>query len=388
MTYDQAAEEARKAKWDADAAETAAKKAAREEAEASSAAAIARREAVAEKDAAAARREQVAALIPDFSKVERGELKVAGDEPTAGTPVAGRALQRAAELVKQEVIATTGADDWSVLITSDADLAGSDAAYWSTLTGLERLETWAKSVLDTTASVAGASVAAEGKSLAVPIAAALAAAVPGALSLLSAHRTVTTGKVTIDDVTAAAAVAGVLKGRNAKRKVFHDTIRPLPSSGVILSKVDALYELRQQLTERKVTLDSLKQTGGTEASDEVVAAIGLVGKVSDSIEELLGKLVTVPDGATRSPLAAAILREGLHNGTFKYVLFVKAQSASGMQLVNDKPLWAKDTFAVLAAASISWMLVDGAGGDILDANVTTGTAQAEGKIGDTFQLLP
>jgi hypothetical protein len=384
MTYDKAAEEARKAKWDADAAETAAKKAAREEAEASSAAAVARREAVAEKDAAAARREQVAALIPDFGKVERGELKVGGDEPTAGTPVAGRALQRAAELVKQEVIATTGSDDWSVLITNDADLAGSDAAYWSTLKALERLETWAQSVLDTTANIGAAG---EGFAF-IPIAAALAAAVPGALSLLSAHRTVTTGKITIDDVTAAAAVAGVLKGRNAKRKVFHDTIRPLPGSGVILSKVDGLYELRRQLIERKVTLESLKQTGGTEPPDELVGAIALVGKVSDTIEELLGKLLTVPDGATRSPLAGAVLREGLHNGTFKYVLFVKAQSASGMQLVNDKPLWAKDTFAVLAAASISWMLVDAAGGDVLDANVTTGTAQAKGKIGGTFELVP
>jgi hypothetical protein len=385
MTYDKAAEEARKAKWDADAAETAAKKAAREEAEASSAAAAVRREAVAEKDAAAARREQVAALIPDFSKVERGELKVGGDEPTAGTPVAGRALQKAAELVKTKVVAATGADDWSLLITSDGDLAGSDAAYHSTLAGLERLRTWAQSVLDTTKN-AGADPGVEVVPVPVVVAA-LAAAVPGILSLLSAHRTVTSGKVTIDDVTAAAAVAGVLKGGNPKRKVFHDTIRPLPSGGEISSKVDKLYELRQLLIERKVTLESRKRTDGTEPSEALIEAIGLVGKVSDSIEEVLGKLVAIPDGTTRSPLAAAILREGLHKGTFKYVLFVKAQSASGLQLVNDKPLWAKDTFAVLAAASISWILIDAAGGDILDANVATGTAQAKGKIGETFELV-
>jgi hypothetical protein len=386
MTYDKAAEEARKAKWDADAAETAAKKAAREEAEASSAAAAARREAIAEKDAAAARREQVAALIPDFSKIERGELKVAGDEPTAGTPVAGRALQQAAELVKKEVIETTGTDDWSVLITSDADLAGSDAAYHSTLAGLTRLETWARSVLNSTADV-GAVAAGEGVPVA-PIAGAVAAAVPGLLSLLSAHRTVTSGKVTIDDITAAAAVAGVLKGGNTKRKVFHDTIRPLPSGGEISTKVDGLYQLRSQLIERKVTLESRKPADGTDPSDDLTAAIALVAKVSESIEESLGKLVAVPDGATRSPLAAAILREGLHKGAINYVLFVKAQSASGLQLVNDKPLWAKDTFAVIAAASISWILVDAAGGDVLDANVTTGTAQATGKVGERFQFAP
>jgi hypothetical protein len=385
MTYDKAAEEARKAKWDADAAETAAKKAAREEAEASSAAAVARREAIAEKDAATAQREQVAALIPDFSKIERGELKLAGDEPTAGSPVAGRALQKAAELVKEQVVDTTGADDWSVLITSDADLAGSDAAYHSTLAGLNRLETWAQSVLTSTENI-GTPAAGEGLPLA-PIAGAVAAAVPGLLSLLSAHRTVTSGKVTIDDITAAAAVAGVLKGGNSKRTVFHDTIRPLPSGGEISTKVDGLYLLRSQLIERKVTLESRTPAGGTDPSEELTAAIALVAKVSESIEESLGKLVAVPDGATRSPLAAAILREALHKGAIKYILFVKAQSASGLQLVDDKPLWRDDKFAVLAAASISWMLVDAAGGDVLDANVTTGTAQATGKIGDRFEFL-
>jgi hypothetical protein len=383
MPYDKATEEARKAKWEADAAETAAKKAAREEAEASSPAAAARREAIAEKNAAAARREQVASLIPAFSKVERGELKVGGDQPTAGTTVAGRALQNAAKLVKAEVIDQIGADEWTLLITSDGDIAGSDAAYHSTLAALKRLETWAQAVLD----LPEPSVApVEAILPMVAVASAVAAAVPGILSLLSAHRTVTTGKVTIDDVTAAAAVAGVLKSGNSNGTVFHDAIRPLPSGGEISSEVDSLYALRQQLIERKVKLESRKPTAGTEPSEELIAAIALVGKVSDSIEELLEKLVTVPEEATRSPLAAAILREGLHNGAFQYVLFVKAQSASGMQLVNDKPLWWKDTFAVLAAASISWMLVDATGGDILRANVVTGTAQAKGKIGDSFEL--
>ena len=85
-------------------------------------------------------------------------------------------------------------------------------------------------------------------------------------------------------------------------------------------------------------------------------------------------------------MAAAILREGLHDGTIKYVLFVKSQSASGAQLVNDKPLWLDDKFSVLAAASISWVLVDPASGEVLDADVTTGTAQANGKIGETFEF--
>jgi hypothetical protein len=384
-TYDKAAEEARKAKADADAAETAAEKARREEDEASSPAAVARREVVAEKDAAAARREQLTALVPDLTKVERGSLDLVKDgQPTAGTAVAGRALQNAAELIKREVIDQTGADGWSLLITSDGDLAASDAAYQSTVAALDRVTTWADAVLKST------DVGADLKTEALPgigvVAAAAAQAVPGILSLLSAHRTITTGPVTITDLAASAAVAGVLKGRNAKRTIFHDSVRLLPS-GEISTKVDTLYTRRQELIERKALLESRKPTAaGNSPSEELASAIGLVASVSDNIGELLGDLTTVPTGATRSPLAAAILREGLHDGTFQYVLLVKAESASGMQLVNDRPLLMDDKFAVLAAASISWVLLEAKSGGVLDAGVTTGTAQARGVIGNTFAL--
>ena len=309
---------------------------------------------------------------------------MSGDEPTAGTPVAGRALQNAAEKVKASVVDILGADDWSLLITSDTDLAGSDAAYRSTLADLKRLEEWASQVLSETESVAAVPHD-ELAPLALPILGAIAGAIPGVVSLLSSHRTVTTGKLSIDDVAASAALAGVLKGRNPKRKVFLDSVRLLPTGGEISQKVDALSESRRRLTERKIVLEA-KPKDGTDV-EQLTAAIALVAKVSEAIDATLGTLMTVPEGATRSPLAAAILREGLHDGTFKHVLFVKAQSASGMQLVNDKPLWLDDTFAVLAAASISWILVGTADGDVLDSEVTTGTARAEGTIGRTFQMV-
>ena len=379
--YDKAVEEARKAKFDADAAEVAAKKAAREEAEASTPAAVARREATAEKDAAAARREQISALVPDFSKIDRGSLAVTGDEPTAGTSVGGRALQKAAELVKEQVVQIAGADDWSVLVTSDGDLAGSDAAYHSTVASLKRLRTWARSVLAATEPPEPPKR--QGIIPALPVAAAVASAIPGIVSLLSAHRSVTTAKGTIDDVAAGAAVAGALKGGNAKRRIFHDATRTLPTGGAIMKEVDGLYRLREKLIARKAELEVRKPA---DDADKLAANIALAAKVAESIEDGLATLMAVGEGSTRSPLAAAILREGLHDGTIKYVLFVKSQSASGAQLVNDKPLWLDDKFSVLAAASISWVLVDPASGEVLDADVTTGTAQANGKIGETFEF--
>jgi hypothetical protein len=384
MPYDKDAEEARKAKWDADAAEAAAKKAAREEAEASSPAAVARREALAEKDTAAAQRAQIAALVPDFTKVDRGDLTVSGSEPVAGAAVAGHALEKAAELVRNAIVARTDLNNASVLVTGDANLAGSDAAYHSTDAGLDQLETWAQAVLSDTAKDAGVEREGEGFPP-LAVAGALAGAVPGILSLLSAHRTVTTAKVTIDDLAAAAAVAGALSRPSTELKVFHDTVRLLPDRSALSGKVDALSDLRGQLIERKAVLQSRTPADG-KVPQELADSIARVGAVAETIAELLTKLVTVPEGASRSLLASAMLREGLHDGTFKYVVLVKAQSAGGAQLVNDKPLWSKDKFSVLAAASITWMLIDVAQGNVLDAGVASGTAEGHGTIGDAFEL--
>jgi hypothetical protein len=382
-------EETRKAKADADAAETAARKAKREEEEASSPAAVARRAVIAEKDAAAARRDQISALIPDFSKVSRGELEVAhGGEPAAGTAVAGKALHEAADLIKQRVIGRIGADTWCILVTSDTELAASDAVYWDVVSGIDHLTDLSNEVLKVTAPAGGDA----GRRRIVPAGAAavvgaVAQAVPGILSLLSTHRTVTTGKIDMDDIAALAAVAGAIKGGNEKRMVFHDSIRLLPNQDEgVRKQVKALHKCREALIKRKNALETHISAGeDKETRDHQAESIALLASVSATIDQFVKDLTSIPTGATHSSLTTAVMREGLHDETFTHVLMVKAQSASGMQVINDK-LIREDSFAVVAAASISWVLIDVPDGDVQDAGVTTGTAQANGRIGDRFSF--
>jgi hypothetical protein len=385
-----AAEQLRKAKADAAAAEAAARKAEREEAEASTPAAAARRAAVSEKDAAEARQAQVAALIPDFSKVTGGSLDVAGsDTPTAGTGAAGKALTQAAAQVANQVVERLGADDWRVLVTADSELADSDAAYVDAMSSMSRLTNFAREVLKSTKSLPESKTPREEFVAALPIIAAVAQAVPGILSLLSARRKVSSGDVAIDDLAASAAVAGALKGGNDKRVVFHDSFRVLPSDSSVQTAMNALLDERQSLLRRKLELEARPASGDTAVDTARSDAIALISSANTSIDTLVGRLTAVPDKATRSPLTEAMLREGLHReGGFGHVLLVKAQAASGMQLVNDKPLWSKDTFSVVAAATLTWALVRADRGDIVDAGVVTGTAQANGKIGDTFSFEP
>ena len=105
-----------------------------------------------------------------------------------------------------------------------------------------------------------------------------------------------------------------------------------------------------------------------------------------NIDAFVTILTNVPDGASRSLLTTAALREGLHADAFGYVLLVKAQSASTMQLVNNKPLWMKDTFSLIATASITWLLLEARNGDVVDGDVTTGTAQLNGKMGRSLDF--
>ena len=388
LELDKLRAELRKAEAEADDAQTAAAKANREEAEAATPAAAARRAATAENEAAEARRAQMAALIPDFGEVKRGEFEISKDgQPTAGTAVAGRALKAAAQAVKDDMWGRFQ-DDWKMLVTSDAELAASDAAYWSVVSGLERLASLADQVLASTGPAQAGPADETPRLEAFPLIPAIGAvmqAVPGILSLLETNRTVTTGDVEIDDLTAAAAVAGVIKGENQQRTVFHDSFRVLPK-GEVHHKVEVLRERRERLLKRKLELEvRTPPDGDADATEELKISIGLVTSVGDSIDEFFKTLTAVSEGGTTSPLAAAALRQGLHDGSFTHMLLVKAQSASAMQAVGQKSL-RDDPIAVVAAATLTWMLIDAGSGALLDAGVSSGTAQASGKIGDAFHF--
>lgn len=416
---------------DARAAETAALKAAREELEAATPAAVKRREAVAEKDAAeamknaaAARQQQVAALIPDLSKVTGGALELKEGQPMATTAIAHKALGVAAgQVVEQVLKAMKPKAAWRVLITSDAQLATSDASYHDVTSALDELTSAAGTLLDKTqadkaqAQDLGASAVLAG----------LAGAVPGVLSLLSAKRTLTSAAVTVQDLTAAAAVAGGLKATVAEGKVFHDAFRLMPAD-IVKDKVEALADVRRQMAARRIELAAARDAAAAEQAAatnalavllEQLAKGGDEGALEDQIaqeranvddasgalsassarlaivesalketEEFSKALHTVPEGATRSPLAEAALREQLHGGDsrFTHVLLVGSHGGSAVQTIEDKPLWFNDRYSLIGAVTISYMLLELPEGDVVAAGHRNGTAAVRGKIGELFDI--
>ncbi|HEY0640255.1 MAG TPA: hypothetical protein VGD67_21710, partial [Pseudonocardiaceae bacterium] len=85
-----------------------------------------RRQAIAEANRAALAAE-IGPYVPDLSKVQAGSLTIEGDEAVAAAAVLGHALRTAAAQVAVPA-AVLGVED-TVLVTTDPDLAGSDAVH-------------------------------------------------------------------------------------------------------------------------------------------------------------------------------------------------------------------------------------------------------------------
>lgn len=365
----------------------------------------------ADKAATAARRDQLAGLIPDFSKVQRGSLEIEGQQPLFGTALAHRALEAAAAPAVQRA-ASTLPDSARVVVTSEADLATSDATYHAVDMGLEQLTAAARQLLEETARE---------RLVGTPIVGAIAAAVPGLLSLFSARRTVTKAQVTVDDLAAAAAAAGALRKANPHIAVVHDDFRLLPTGG-IRDELATLSGLREQLAGDKLVRDqervrittdlatarkmlenpsgdvdkqklelAQKQADGYEqALSGLAVRSGLVDSVCEAIDVFVASLNVVPEGDRRSPLTLALMRQQLHKSEdgpgFTHVLLVKAEGGSAEQTVDDRPLWFKDKFSVVVAASVTYMLMETAGSSIVAAGTASALAAAYGSIGSRFTL--
>jgi hypothetical protein len=168
--------------------------------------------------------------------------------------------------------------------------------------------------------------------------------------------------------------------------VYHDTVRLASRAPEISGALDTLADRRDQLLLRQRELESLPSVppsaNGAEAADRQAATtIAAVAAVVAAVDAYLERLVSIPDGATRSPLTAAVLRSALHDGSVDSVLLVKAESASGMRLLDDRPLWFADRFSIVSAATLTWALIEIPGGQLRLSGVTTGTALTSGKVG-------
>jgi hypothetical protein len=132
--------------------------------------------------------------------------------------------------------------------------------------------------------------------------------------------------------------------------------------------------------------------------------LSLAESLQTSVDAFITALTTIPEGAKRSPLEIAAWREGLRDVRFSedasdpapstqqpdpgftHVLLVKGNTGSVQQTLDDKPLWFKDRYSVVATASITYMLIQTDDGQMLAAGIESGSATGTGKIGNDFEL--
>ena len=254
-----------KTQAEARAAAAAADKAEREEIEASSPAAVRRRVAIAGKEeveagqaTVAAAQKGIGALIPDLSKVERGTLTFDDRQPIFGHQLAQAALSAAAADVaaRVAVVAGRGGGRATVLVTTDDQLAQADAVYHDVTGAAEQLEHAATDLLDRTKAVEGEhdrhNLVEPASLMTAATLGALTGAIPPLLSLLRTNRTVSAATLTIDQLSAVAAVSGALLARGIA--VHHSDFRFAPEAGLeVVEKT--LPELRAQLVGRQLELE-------------------------------------------------------------------------------------------------------------------------------------
>jgi hypothetical protein len=369
--------DADKAHWDARKSQLDAEQTERQNAEWDSAAARRQRQAEhasatakAEQEAAESRQKQITSLIPSLAGIDKGETKVAGEQPLYGQALARRALDLAAAQVLAAITPSLGQAP-AILITSDSELATSDAAYLEVRAGIDQLTAAADRLLAPAAQEFAAAAALG----------AVAAAVPQVISLLSAHRSITTTSASVDDLSAAVSVAGALAKANVNAVIWHDGFRTLPADSSIYQALETLRDKRRMLAAGGQDEGETVAGSGEPAPDADPA-----GSLATAIDQFATAVTAVPAGATRSMLTNAALREGLHTGAIRHVLLVKGSGSSTSQLVEDRPLWWKDKFCVVAAASVTYLLILAGDGRVVAGGTGLGTAMLQGKIGDQITV--
>ena len=379
-------------------------------------------QAKADKEIADARRDQLTALIPDLSKVKASTLDVKDGPAMGGTVLTYRALAKAAAQVAGR-IPGRDREDTRLLITSDPDLASSDAVYQDVNAGLEQLHEMTDRLLvvleaDTVRKFIDPT----------GLVTALAGAMPAVLSLFSAQRTVRTSAATVTDLAAAAAVAGALTAADGARlAVVHDDFR-LTLTSTVRDNAAALTTKRQQLASRKILLEDgrsraaadlataqaelkrleklyadadtdarraelepkVKAAGDdvadlTKANSEATVRLTMIESVTSAIDTFNTAIRAVPAAGGRSPIATAALYENLHTGAdrFTHVLLVKAEPGQAQQTTQDRPLWFKDRFTTIVDVNLLFMLLGTRASTIVAAGTVTATAQTHGTIGET-----
>jgi hypothetical protein len=327
--------------------------------------------------ASTAQASQFSQLVPDLSKVNTGETKVTGDQAIQGSALALRALEKVAVEVADTIIFATKGSDCTMLVTSELDLATSDALFLEVRAGLQELEAAAAALLAPEEAVISSPF--EGLP-ALGVVGTLSAAIPSALSLLAAHRSITTHTINSDDMSAVIAVCGALASKGAT--VMHDQFRVL-AEGEIHSNLERVRMSRQGLIQMKLELSR-----ATDDDPDRKLRVELISALITAIDSYLTTISSASSAGQRSALTNAILREVLHDADSarRFVVLVKGYGGSSAQLVNDKPFWFKDEFSIVASMGISYLLVDAENGRVAAGGSRSGTVMAAGKIGGNLEF--
>jgi hypothetical protein len=433
---EKAKQDAAKAAADARTASATADKAELEAAEQSSTVAQQQRDATARKEiaeadkaAAAARRDQLTAVIPDLSTVKDSTLDVKEGPLLFASVATARALKGAARVVGDALDRILDKENVTrLLVTSDPDLASTDAVYQDVDSGLDQLDAAARRLLDDL-TLAETTESATPTTLIPDVIAALAGAVPDVLSLLAAHRTVSSGVVTPDDLAAQTVVLHEIRERKSRLALLHDDFR-LVHPGAIHTKMSGLSSTRQRLVGRRIDLTGQKSavdaeletkrseerslekrltgqpddTDLRETLDRVQADIaqltgksttlgvhvGLIDSATSALDTFVSAIRVVPDGSRRSALATAALHERLHrpgaDPRVSHILLVKQQPGQAHQVVDNQPLWWSDRFTTAADTSIAYILIATANSNVITAGRATRLTSVVGGIGSTFEI--
>lgn len=419
--------------------------------------------AEADKATSTAQADRIATYLPDLGKIERGKLDLEKVErPLFAAALENRALNEAAIGVATSIktVGLTKTD--RVLVTSDAELAASHAAHLEVMGALDQIDTAATRLLadlavpgeaDQEQEEDGEKAEPEVELEVLPIGAiaqAVATVLPGALSLFAAHRAVATSETTVEDLEAAAATAGALLAAHATEPeqatsesptIVHDGFRLL-ADGPLRQKLVQLNTHRQDLVSRQLALgdekarltkdlalakakleaakadfkaspDDQAAKNQVETSTDDVAdterklaqaelRLGLVMSAIEAIDAFSNSLTEVPNGAVRSPLTLATMREhlqprakpkGVQRGTepatpahFTHILLVKGNGGSTTQVIDDRALWMADRFASVGTARITYMLIETMSSAVLAAGDASGAAKASGKLSTKLSL--
>ncbi len=340
--------------------------------------------AKAEKSALDTRFSEYAGAVPDLSKISPGSTTVDAGTQLFGSALVLQALTHASAAAVDDIARALPDKNKYVLVTTELDLASSDAIYAQVTDGLTQLLAAAQALAAPPPSpppaTAGLDETFIPESLvAAGVVGAAASALPAIVSLFSANRKISGASATIDDTQAAMSVATAMTRHVPQIKVFLDDFRTVEAAGT-----GRISRLLRDLNAERIALETRKAELGPQDTGTAAS----IGQVAAAIDAFLSSVMAVPGGATRSAYTTAILREQLHDGTVDRVVLVKGVGGATAQVVADRPLWFKDKFTSIASAGLSWLMLSIVDGAVIAGGSKVSTLEIKGTIGATVTFSP